>query len=111
MSATESDYSPSRIYVRLLRISGRHWPVFIGVAVSASVFAATDAGFALLVKTLTEIVEAGNSPNAQQLFVRRWLPVAVLILFFVRGISNFLSTYGMGWIARTTVKTLRGMVF
>jgi subfamily B ATP-binding cassette protein MsbA len=111
VSATESDYSPSRIYIRLLRISGRYWPVFIGVAVSAAIFAATDAGFAFLVKTLTEIVEAGNSPNAQQIFVRRWLPAAVLLLFFVRGISNFLSTYGMGWIARTAVKTIRGMVF
>ena len=85
--------------------------MFIGVAISASVFAATDAGFAYLVKTLTEIVEAGNSPDAEQIFVRRWLPVGVLILFLVRGLANFFSTYGMGWIARTAVKTIRGMVF
>ena len=43
--------------------------------------------------------------------MRRWLPVGVLILFLVRGLANFFSTYGMGWIARTAVKTIRGMVF
>ena len=111
MTAAAAEYKPSRIYLRLLGITARYWPMFIGVAVSASIFAATDAGFAYLVKTLTEIVEAGNSPDAQQIFVRRWLPVAVLILFFVRGLSNFFSTYGMGWIARTAVKSIRGMVF
>jgi len=111
VSATETDYSPAHIYVRLLRISGQYWLVFIAVAGSAAIFAATDVGFAFLVKALTEIVDAGNSPDAQQIFVRRWLPAAVLMLFFVRGISNFFSTYGMGWIARTTVKTIRGMVF
>jgi len=111
VTASDDEYKPSRIYLRLLGITARYWPMFIGVAVSASIFAATDAGFAYLVKTLTEIVQAGNSPDAQQAFVRRWLPVAVLILFFVRGLSNFFSTYGMGWIARTAVKSIRGMVF
>ena len=111
MPASAEEYKPARIYLRLLGITSRYWPMFIGVAISASVFAATDAGFAYLVKTLTEIVEAGNSPDAEQIFVRRWLPVGVLILFLVRGLANFFSTYGMGWIARTAVKTIRGMVF
>ena len=104
-------YTPAVIYKRLLAISGRYWPVFIGVALSASLFAATDAGFAYLMKTLTETVQAGDNATEQQLFIREWLPAAVLLLFIVRGLSNFLSTYGMGWLARTTVKELRGRVF
>jgi subfamily B ATP-binding cassette protein MsbA len=35
----------------------------------------------------------------------------VLLLFALRGICNFLSTYGMGWIARVTIKQLRSQVF
>ena len=76
MSGDESAYNPARIYRRLLAISGRHWLVFIGVIASASVFAATDAGFAYLMKTLTEIVDASPDLDSDQLFVRRWLPLA-----------------------------------
>lgn len=104
-------YSPFEIYKRLLAISGRYWPVFIGVAVTASLFAATDAGFAYLMTTLTEIVQVGDDATEQQEFIKRWLPLAVLLLFLVRGASNFLSTYGMGWLARITVKELRSRVF
>jgi subfamily B ATP-binding cassette protein MsbA len=107
----DNPYRPSRIYYRLLSISGRYWPVFIGVAVSASIFAATDAGFAYLMKTLTEVVDAGDSLTNEQEFIKKWLPVGVLMLFIVRGLSNFLSSYGMGWIARMTIKEIRGMVF
>lgn len=110
MSDSEA-YKPARIYKRLLAISGRYWPVFIGVALSASVFAATDAGFAYLVKTLTEIVQLEGALSAEQQFIKRWLPLGVLILFAVRGVSNFLSTYGMGWIARITIKEVRAQVF
>jgi len=111
VSGDDSAYKPSRIYRRLLAISGRHWLVFIGVIASASVFAATDAGFAYLMKTLTEIVDASPDLDSDQLFVQRWLPLAVLLLFAARGLSNFLSTYGMGWIARMTIKEVRGVVF
>jgi len=107
----DNAYTPSSIYKRLLAISSRHWPVFLMVVVSASIFAATDAGFAYLMKTLTEVVQAGSDMNEQQALVKRWLPIGVLLLFIVRGLSNFVSAYGMGWIARHTVKELRGRVF
>jgi subfamily B ATP-binding cassette protein MsbA len=100
-----------QIYKRLLSISGQYWPVFIGVAFSASLFAATDAGFAFLVSTLTEIVEASDNLTERQTLIKKWLPLAVLLLFATRGVCNFLSTYGMGWLARITVKELRARVF
>jgi subfamily B ATP-binding cassette protein MsbA len=111
VSASKDDYSPSRIYGRILRVSGRYWAVFVGVALSTAVFAASDTGFAYLVKTLTEIVQAGDQLDEQQALIKRWLPLAVLALFLVRGLSNFLSTYGMGWIARMTVKEIRNILF
>jgi len=111
VSASKDDYSPASIYGRILRISGRYWLVFLGVAAATAVFAASDTGFAFLVKTLTEIVQAGDDLDEQQVFIKRWLPLGVLILFLVRGLSNFLSTYGMGWIARMTVKEIRSLLF
>jgi subfamily B ATP-binding cassette protein MsbA len=43
--------------------------------------------------------------------LRRWIPVAILILFFVRGIGEFASTYGLGWVGRQVIATLRERVF
>jgi len=92
-------------------MSMRFWPMFVGVALSSAAFAASDAGFAYLIKQLTEVVAAGQELSDRQLFIKRWLPVGVLLLFVVRGISNFLSTYGMAWISNHVVKSLRGQVF
>ncbi len=60
---------------------------------------------------LTEIVGAGDELDERQALIKRWMPLGVLLLFIVRGLGNFLSSFGMGWIARTTVKELRRMVF
>jgi len=103
--------SAKEIYGRLLRISLRNWPVFIGAMAAMAVFAASDTGFALLIKTLTEIIEAGDSLTEQQQFIKDWLPVGVLALFFTRGIAGFLSAYGMAWIGQRVIKILRQQVF
>lgn len=92
-------------------MSVRYWPVFAGVALSSAAFAASDAGFAFLIKQLTEVVAAGQELSERQAWIKRWLPAAVLLLFVVRGISNFLSTYGMAWISNHVVKLLRRQVF
>jgi subfamily B ATP-binding cassette protein MsbA len=104
-------YPPIEIYKRLLSMSMPFWPMFVGVALSSAVYAASDAGFAYFIKQLTEVVAAGQELSERQLFIKRWLPLGVLLLFVVRGISNFLSTYGMAWISNHVVKTLRGRVF
>ncbi|MEC9376301.1 MAG: lipid A export permease/ATP-binding protein MsbA [Pseudomonadota bacterium] len=111
MPTPKPDYGPMAIYKRLLAVSATYWVVFIGVGFSAAIFAATDTGFAYLMKTVTEIVAADNQLNPNQAFLKKWLPIGVLLLFTIRGVANFLSTYGMGWIARKVVKELRGRVF
>ena len=111
MSDADARYTPLAIYKRLLSLSVGYWPVFIGVAISSGAFAASDAGFAFLIKQLTEIVAAGDELTESQQFVRTWLPAAVLLLFMVRGVANFLSTYGMGWISNRVVKEIRRRVF
>lgn len=104
-------YSSLAIYKRLLAMSSRYWPVFIAVAISSALFAASDAGFAYLIKQLTDTVAAGSELTPQQELVRKWLPVGVLALFVVRGLANFGSVYGMGWISNRVVKEIRRRVF
>lgn len=105
------NYSSLAIYKRLLTMSSQYWPVFIAVAISSALFAASDAGFAYLIKQLTDTVAAGNNLTPEQAFIRQWLPVGVLLLFVVRGLSNFGSVYGMGWISNRVVKEIRRRVF
>ena len=111
MSQAAAKASTVAVYRRLLRSSSQFWPVFAGAAIAMVVYAACDTGFAYLIKLLTSVVSAGESPTPREQFIARWLPAGVLVLFVVRGVSQFLSTYSMAWIARQTIKRLRGQVF
>ncbi|MGI9308365.1 MAG: ABC transporter transmembrane domain-containing protein, partial [Gammaproteobacteria bacterium] len=111
MSRKDPSVDSKQIYKRLLSISMEHWPVFLLAALAMVVFAASDTGFAFLIKNLTDIVEAGDDLTAQQEQIKKWLPLGVLVLFLLRGAFGFLSSYGMGWIGQRAVLTLRGEVF
>jgi subfamily B ATP-binding cassette protein MsbA len=111
MSQAAAKASTVAVYRRLLRSSSQFWPVFAGAAFAMIVYAACDTGFAYLIKLLTSVVSAGEDTTPREQFIARWLPAGVLVLFVVRGVSQFLSTYSMAWIARQTIKRLRGQVF
>lgn len=103
---------PSAIYRRLLSFARPHWPVFIIAAVGMAFYAATDTGFAWLVKQLLASIEApvgATDPEAD--LIRRWLPLAIMALFLVRGAAEFATTYSLGWIGRQVIKSVRALVF
>ena len=74
------------------------------------VFAVTDTGFAFLIKTLTDSF-AGTESSFDADQIKVFLPLAVIIIFFVRGISGFFSVYNIAWIGRQVIKLLRGEVY
>ncbi len=103
---------PSEIYRRLLGFARPYWAVFIVAAIGMAAYAATDTGFAWLVKNLLASIGTGRAdadPQAEA--IRRWLPLGILLLFIVRGTAEFAATYGLGWIGRQVIKRLRGLVF
>jgi subfamily B ATP-binding cassette protein MsbA len=98
------------VYRRLGRLCIPYWRLFLLAAVGMALYAATDTGFAWLINRLVETVVPGElSPRKQ--WVRGWLPLAILLLFVVRGIAEFTSSYYLGWIGRQVIKTLRKRVF
>ena len=101
-------YTPSALsmYRRLLAYSGRHWPVFVFSAVAMGLQAATVTSFAVLVQPLIDGTFVERDPG-----VIRWMPLAVVVLFAVRGLGTFVSTYGMEWIGRQVVTALRQELF
>ncbi|MDP2326090.1 MAG: lipid A export permease/ATP-binding protein MsbA [Gammaproteobacteria bacterium] len=109
---TQSAVAPTVIYRRLLSFARPHWGVFIIGSIGMAFYAATDTGFAWLVKNLLVSIDtASTTPDPEAELVRRWLPIGILVLFLVRGVSEFAATYSMGWIGRQVIKALRALVF
>lgn len=98
--------SGARIYRRLLEYARPHLAMFlIGVA-GMALFAAMDLAFVWLVK---EFLNGA--------FVRRdthilWsVPLAIVVIFFLRGIGDYMSNYFPGWVGRQVIKRMRGQLF
>jgi subfamily B ATP-binding cassette protein MsbA len=106
----DQQISPTVIYRRLLGYCRPYWKVFILAALGMAVYAATDTGFAWMINQLIEAVGGGKEVELDA-NLQRWLPVAILLLFIVRGIAEYTSTYSLGWIGRQVIKRLRGEVF
>src|SRR5579885_1307649 len=107
MSAT----APTRLsafatYRRLLGYAAGHWPVAL-VALVGMVFDAGVAG------AFTRLIQ----PMLDDLFIKRdpvmtfWMPIVIVVLFFVRGLATFASDFGMARIGRGVVRQLRDEVF
>lgn len=99
-----------KTYLRLLSYGKPYWLIFSIGVIAMLVFAVTDTGFAFLIKTLTDNF-AGTESSFDADQIKVLLPLAVIIIFFVRGISGFFSVYNIAWIGRQVIKLLRGEVY
>ena len=99
-----------KTYLRLLSYGKPYGLIFSIGVIAMLVFAVTDTGFAFLIKTLTDSF-AGTESSFDADQIKVLLPLAVIIIFFVRGISGFFSIYNIAWIGRQVIKLLRGEVY
>jgi ATP-binding cassette, subfamily B, bacterial MsbA len=95
-----------RTYRRLLGYVRPHRGHFIVGVLGAILFSATMASFALLAKVFGDGTFAQRDPRTIV-----WIPVAVVALFFLRGLGDFTQTYFMGYVGRQIVARLRSEVF
>ena len=99
-----------KIYLRLLVYGKPYWLMFSIGVMAMLLFAVTDTGFAFLIKTLTDsFAGTGTAYDTKQIKVI--LPVAVIIIFIIRGVSGFFSVYNIAWIGRQIIKLLRGELY
>jgi len=94
------------IYKRLLAYAIPYWRVFIITALAMILFAATDTGFAALMKPMLDGNFIEHDPDTVKL-----VPLALIALFLFRGLAGFLSRYGMSWIGRRIIQVLRRELF
>jgi len=93
-------------YRRLLGISKKYWPAFLIGIISTVLLSFSDAAFAWLIKP---IVNEGFI-NRNVIFIR-YLPIAIVILFVVRSIAGFCSSYFISRVARSVVMDFRKTLF
>ena len=99
-----------KTYLRLLDYGRKYWFVFAIGVLAMLIFAVTDTGFAFLIKVLTDSF-AGNIDSFDMGDLKWVLPVGVIIIFIIRGISGFFSTYNMSWISRHVIRRVRSDVY
>jgi len=93
-------------YRRLLGYVRPHRLVFALAIVGMIGASLTDVAFAALIKPLLD-----GSFVARDMTVSAWIPWAIIGIFLVRGVSEFAAKYGMTWVARKVISTLRQQVF
>jgi len=98
--------SAAATYRRLLDYSARHWPIATLAVLGMAVDAGATAGFTWLIK-----------PMLDDLFVHQdqgtifWMPIAIVIVFVLRGVATWLTDYGVARVGRGVVHRLREQVF
>ena len=96
----------SKLYIRLLSYTFKYKIIFIVSIVAMAMFAVTDTAFAALIKPLLDGSFVEKDPDTIRLF-----PFILIGLFLLRSVSGFISTYGISWVGRNVVKTIRQEMF
>lgn len=106
MKRTALEMSALELYRRLLKYVKPYWPAFAAVVAAMVVYAGTQTGIAAMMKPLMDGSFVEQDPTIIKL-----VPIALIGIFIIRGISDFLTSYGLGWIARNVIKSLREDMF
>ena len=94
------------LYGRLLGYVKPYWRMFALSLVALVLTAATEPLLPALFKPLLDEGFVAKDPD----FIR-WIPILLLALFLVRGITSFVSTYCMAWVGSRLVMDLRAAMF
>lgn len=106
MDPADQEMRPLEVYRRLLRYSASHWPVLVIAIIGMIAFAASETGFAWMMKPLLDGSFVERDPE-----VIRRMPFLVLGLFLLRGVAGFASSYGMAYVGQKVIKELRKELF
>ncbi len=101
-----SPATASELYQRLLGYAIPHWRLFLLAVLAMALFAATDTGFAALMKPMLDGSFIERNPATI-----RYVPLVLVLLFLFRGITGFALRYIMSWIGRRVIQQLRQAVF
>jgi ATP-binding cassette, subfamily B, bacterial MsbA len=98
--------SNRELYTRLLGYIKPYRMAFAIAIAAMAVGGAAQGAFALFLKELLEkLFEQGNAQYA-------WIAsLAIVVIFLITGLSNFVSGYGMQWVSTKVILDLRNQMF
>ncbi|WP_201315266.1 lipid A export permease/ATP-binding protein MsbA [Dyella sp. EPa41] len=100
------DAHTREVYKRLLGYTRRFWVVgviaLIGMAIDGG-------GLAVFTKLLVPMIDKLFAEKDPVLIF--WMPIWIILIFLVRGIGTFASSYGVAYIGRNVVQCLQRDVF
>ena len=96
----------AQLYLRLLGYVRPYWKIFVLAIVSIIVLAMTEPAIPALMKPLLD----GSFVHKDRHTIRM-MPVLLIGLFLVRGLSNYTSTVALNWVSTRVIHDLRGDMF
>jgi subfamily B ATP-binding cassette protein MsbA len=99
-------YTSAQIYRRLLSYARPHLGMFLIGVFGMVLFAATDGTFAFFVKEFMESTSFEGNRRTVLL-----IAVGAPLLFLLRGIGDYMSTYFPGYVGRQVIKAIRADLF
>lgn len=102
------NYSSWDVYLKLLRFAAPYWVFFLIGIIGTALAAGTDATFTWSVKP---IFDNWNSVLKHDKWWFDFLPLIIVGILVVRGLSNFLSNYFLTCVGRNIVRDFRERIF
>jgi subfamily B ATP-binding cassette protein MsbA len=99
--------SATAVYLRLLGYARPYRRVVAAAIAATAVHAAADAAVPLLMEQIiARLQDVGRGSEGA------WrIPLAIAVLFPIRGAMDFLAVYGLGWVGRSVIRDLRSELF
>ncbi len=94
------------VYGRLWQYVTPHKLVGFIAVVGMTATAVVEASLAYLLQPLMD-----DTLVAKQVESGRWIPLAFMVIFMLRGLSGFATEASLGWIGRSVISDLRRQVF
>lgn len=94
------------LYLRLLSHVRPHWRMFVVAIITMILLAATEPVLPALMKPMLD----GSFVDKDATIIR-WVPIALVALFVVRGILMFISGYTMTYVGQRLVMDFRAAMF
>ena len=93
-------------YKRLMGYAVVYWRVFLISIIGMVIVAASETGFAALMKPMLDGSFVEKDPDTIRL-----IPLILIGIFIIRAVAMFVSAYGMAWIGRKMILQFRDQMF
>lgn len=95
------------------KIFCRFWPMIfpfrIGLIIASITLMINAASDALMLSLLKPLLDDGFVKEDKTVFI--WMPLVLIVLMSIRGLSGFVSTYFMSWVSSKVVMQMRCILF